>query len=319
MNNFWHKMKRPIIGLAPMDSVTDEPMRQIQTMIARPGLMYTEFLSVDGFLKKPDVFIKHLKYSPNERPIIVQLFGADPKSFKSVIDKVSALGFDGIDINMGCPARSIVRKGGGGGLIGNFNLSREILETVYQGICRTKRNIPLSVKTRIGEDKETTKNWFDFLSKFPLSAVCIHGRMLSQGLSGRVKWEEVKLAAKILHSKGILCLGNGDVKSLDDAYSKCKLYDLDGILIGRAALGNPWVFLGDARPSKEEIFKVIIQHSELVSSFYRKEDFIKARKHFGWYCRNFYDSKRLKVELMTAKSKHDVVEIINKFDNHSHA
>ncbi|OIO13103.1 hypothetical protein COV53_06835 [Candidatus Gottesmanbacteria bacterium CG11_big_fil_rev_8_21_14_0_20_37_11] len=313
MNNFWYKIKRPIIGLAPMDSVTDTPMRQIQTMIAKPGLMYTEFLSVDGFLKKPDVFNKHLKYSPNERPIIVQLFGADPKSFKSVIDKVSALGFDGIDINMGCPARSIVRKGGGGGLIGNFNLSREILEIVYQGICRTKRNIPLSVKTRIGENKEATKNWFDFLSKLPLSVVCIHGRTLSQGLSGRVKWEEVKLAAKILHSKGILCLGNGDVKSLDDAHNKSKLYDLDGILIGRAALGNPWVFLRGSIPSKEEIFRVIIQHSELVSSFYHKKDFIKARKHFGWYCRNFYDANKLKVELMRTESKSEVKKIINKY------
>lgn len=311
--NFWQKLEKPIIGLAPMDGVTDEPMRQIQVQIAKPAVMFTEFISVEGFVKEPKKFQKKLFFQENERPIVVQVFGYTPGCILETIEQISKMGFDGIDINMGCPARKVLGRGGGGALIGNYKLAGKIIEKTLSAIKNSKTNLPLSIKTRIGSRGVLTTDWFSFLSGFPLAEITVHGRTLNKGLSGPVNWEEVRIAAEIIKAKGIICLGNGGVRSLAEAREKCRQFNLDGILLGQAALGNPWVFRENYRPTKKEILEIILNHGQLAQNFYGDKGFTSVLKHFSWYPKGFKGSKKLRNEILKIKKMEQVKEIIDRY------
>lgn len=313
MESFWKTLKKPIIGLAPMDGVTDEPMRQVQCSIVKPSVLYTEFVSVEGFARKPEAFQKTLFFQENERPIIVQLFGYTPELFYEAISQMKEMNFDGIDINMGCPAKSVLQRGGGGALIGNYDLAGRIIEKSLEAIKESKKEISLSVKTRIGKDKIITREWISFLCGFPISEITVHGRLLKDGNSSEVNWEEIKVAGEIAHNKKIVCLGNGGVKSALEVRQKASDFGLDGVLIGQAALGNPWVFKDSYVPTREEILQTVIEHSRLVSDFYPPERFATVLKHLGWYPKGFPNCIKLKVELLKCKNLNQVIETVKKF------
>jgi len=313
MESFWKTLKKPIIGLAPMDGVTDEPMRQVQCSIVKPSVLYTEFVSVEGFARKPEAFQKTLFFQENERPIIVQLFGYTPELFYEAISQMKEMNFDGIDINMGCPAKSVLQRGGGGALIGNYDLAGRIIEKSLEAIKESKKEISLSVKTRIGKDKIITREWISFLCQFPISEITVHGRLLKEGNSGEVNWEKIKVAGEIAHNKEIVCLGNGGLKSFSEARQKTNNFGLDGVLIGQAALGNPWFFKENYVPVKEEILQTIIEHSRLVNDFYPPKRFVTVLKHLGWYPKGFPNCIKLKVELLKCKNLNQVIETVKKF------
>jgi len=313
MESFWKTLKKPIIGLAPMDGVTDEPMRQVQCSIVKPSVLYTEFVSVEGFARKPEAFQKTLFFQENERPIIVQLFGYTPELFYEAISQMKEMNFDGIDINMGCPAKSVLQRGGGGALIGNYDLAGRIIEKSLEAIKESKKEISLSVKTRIGKDKIITREWISFLCGFPISEITVHGRLLKEGNSGEVNWEKIKVAGEIAHNKEIVCLGNGGIKSFSEARQKTNNFGLDGVLIGQAALGNPWFFKENYVPVKEEILQTIIGHSRLVNDFYPPKIFVTVLKHLGWYPKGFPNCIKLKVELLKCKNLNQVIETVKKF------
>jgi len=313
MESFWKTLKKPIIGLAPMDGVTDEPMRQIQCSIVKPSVLYTEFVPVEGFARKPEAFQKTLFFQENERPIIVQLFGYTPELFYEAISQMKEMNFDGIDINMGCPAKSVLQRGGGGALIGNYDLAGRIIEKSLEAIKESKKEISLSVKTRIGKDKIITREWISFLCQFPISEITVHGRLLKEGNSGEVNWEKIKVAGEIAHNKEIVCLGNGGIKSFSEARQKTNNFGLDGVLIGQAALGNPWFFKENYVPVKEEILQTIIGHSRLVNDFYPPKRFVTVLKHLGWYPKGFPNCIKLKVELLKCKNLNQVIETVKKF------
>lgn len=298
-----------------MDGTTDEPMRQIQAVVAKPNVLFTEFVSAEGFTRNPAAFLKKLAFKENERPIVTQIFGYTPEAFYESIIKISQMGFDGIDINMGCPAKNILDKGGGGALIGNFDLAGKIIEKSLEAIKKTKTNIPLSVKTRIGQNEIITQEWFSFLSQYSLSEVTVHGRRLKQGHSGEVNWEEIHQAREILPRKGIVCLGNGGIKSIKEAKEKAEKYNLDGVLIGQAALGNPWVFKENYQPTKEERLRTIVKHAKLTEEFYPPERFMTILKHFCWYPKGFPGCKDLKIELLKTRNLNEVREVIKKFSH----
>lgn len=297
-----------------MDGVTDYPMRQIQISVARPDVMYTEFVSVEGFARNPKAFEKKLFFKNNERPIVVQFFGHTPKLFYEAISQIVKMGFDGIDINMGCPAKSVIQKGGGGVLIGNYFLAGRIIEESFSAINETKINIPLSVKTRIGRNEIIIGEWIKFLSGFPFSEITVHGRLLKQGNSGPVNWEEIKKAGQILKSKNIVCLGNGGIRNEKEGRELSEKYGLDGILIGEAACGNPWVFSGQ-NPTREMILKIIIDHARIINEFYDEKGFVTILKHFGWYPKGFKNSKQLKRELLVIKNFEEVLKVVEKFQS----
>ncbi len=311
--NIWEKIKKPVIGLAPMDGVTDEPMRQIQCSVTKPDVIYTEFVSAEGFCKKPSAFEKTLFFKENERPIIVQVFGYTPQAFYDSISELAKRGFDGIDINMGCPAKSVIQKGGGGDLIENYDLSEKIINSCLKAISYSKKNIPLSIKTRIGKNKIVTDKWIAFLADFPIAEVTVHGRLLNQERSGEVYWDEIKKASQILKRKNIVCLGNGGIKSIKEGQDFSVKYGLDGVLIGQAALGNPWVFKEDYVALKEDILAIILKHAKLVEAFYTKDRFVTIRKHFGWYPKGFPNCIKLKTELLKTSNYSEVKSAIAKF------
>jgi tRNA-dihydrouridine synthase B len=312
MNNFWKNLNKPIIGLSPMDGVTDEPMRQIQLSIAKPDVLYTEFVQVEGYSRKPKVFQNILTFKENEHPIVAQVVGCTPSDFAKSIKEIMEMGFDGIDLNMGCPNKDVIQRGAGGALIGNYKLSEEIIKVALETIGN---KLPLSVKTRIGIDKPVTEEWISFLSQFPLSEVTIHGRLVKQFHSGPVNWQEIKKGADILKTKGIICLGNGGIKNRIQGEGKCQEYNLDGVLIGQAAIGNPWIFKENyvSRPTKEEILETILKHGELANDFFGEKRYATVLKHYAKYPKGFKYCKGLRMSLLKTRSYEEVKKVIENF------
>ena len=329
MSSFWQTLKKPIIGLAPMDGITDEPMRFVQAKYGRPAVIFTEFINVEHVSHKPEKLMERFIYSEIERPIVAQLSGHTPKLFYQFALVSCYLGFDGIDINMGCPVKSVIFGGGGAALINNQQLAKEIVSAArkaindwqkgvsleesiedknvvqailaIQKIERSKKAVGLSVKTRLGKDSQVTKAWMSFLSQLPIEAITLHGRVLGQEQEGKVKWEEIGKGAKIAKKYGKVFLGNGGVRSTKEAKILCRRFDTDGVLIGRAALGNPWIFNG-RNPNREEKLAVMLEHAEYFDRIFGKKAFIAMRKHFGWYVQGLKGAKRMKQILQKTKT-----------------
>lgn len=258
-----------------MDGVTDAPFRLTVALEGRPDVIFTEFASVMDVCRGPADRLASLIYSEAERPIVAQLYGKDPALFYQAAHLVCELGFDGLDINMGCPSRNVAASGSGAGLIRTPDLAHEIMRAARQGIAdwaggqslagaglkdsradlvramnlrRTgrpevsRRKIPLSVKTRIGYDTVIVERWIEHLLAEEPVAVSVHGRTLEQMYRGEADWSAIERAARLARGTGTLLLGNGDVQSLEDAVRRVRQHAVHGVLLGRGTLGEPWLF-----------------------------------------------------------------------------
>lgn len=276
MMNFWQKIDKPVIGLSPMDGVTDASFRFITAKHGGPDVTFTEFVSVENAFFAPNTLIKDLTYSEIERPVVAQIYGHTPEMFYKLAHVVCELGFDGLDINMGCPAKKVAAKGSGAALIKSPELARSIIRTVGQGIkdwfdgqtlsdlniapeliqkirlsnrLRSgletppwPRLIPVSVKTRLGYDQIVVEEWMQTLLAEKPSVISLHGRTLQQGYTGNADWEAITRAVHISKNSGTLILGNGDLQNMQDVYRRVRETNVDGALLGRSAQGNPWIF-----------------------------------------------------------------------------
>jgi tRNA-dihydrouridine synthase len=275
--SFWHRLPRPIIGLAPMDGVSDAAFRLIVARYGPPDVIFTEFTGVGDVCHGPEFLLESLRYHACERPVVAQLYGKDPELFYQAAHVVCELGFDGLDINMGCPARNVVSSGSGAGLIRTPERARAILRAARQGIVdwaagqalgqaglqaaraelvgkinhrrgagpATRRAIPLSVKTRLGYDRVVIEEWVPHLLEAQPAAISIHGRTLAQMYRGSADWEAIHRARELVHGCGesaTLVLGNGDLQSLSDVVRRVRETGVDGVLVGRGTLGSPWFF-----------------------------------------------------------------------------
>lgn len=305
--------------IAPMSGVTDEPFRQMFFKYGQPDVFWTEFVSVDGlFSKGKDYCLKILKFDPAERPIVAQIFGADPAQFEKAAELIEKLGFDGIDINMGCPDRDIEKQGAGAALIKNPNLAKEIIRAVKKGA----KNIPISVKTRIGYDKNQINEWIPALFEEKIDALTVHFRTRKEMYASYAHWElaEDILKLRDRYSPGTVILGNGSVKSLAEARKLAKETGVDGVMIGRGILGNPW-FFSDRHPDIFERLNVIIQHAEIFDDFHKedvkKKDYHKKfssiKKHFHAYTKGFRGAKDLRDLLMKVKDTCETKKVIDDF------
>jgi tRNA-dihydrouridine synthase B len=252
--SFWNQIRRPIVGLAPMDGVTDAAYRRISARHGRPDVVLTEFTNVEGLSRGAQLMLDDFIYSEEERPAVAQIYGGEPESFYKVTVLACALGFDGIDVNMGCPAKNVASRGCGAALIRNPELAKEILRAVKRGIADwadgisidrlgmkprmpirvrrmnlerigaeevgERRKIPLSVKTRIGYDKIVVEDWVKHLLEEEPVAITLHGRTLKQMYTGEADWEAIGRAAEVIHQTPTLVLGNGDLISLAMAAEK---------------------------------------------------------------------------------------------------
>lgn len=273
--NFWLSLPRPLIGLSPMDGVTDACFRSVITRQGKPDVSFTEFTHVHDVCHGPEIHLETLLYSEGERPIVAQLYGKDPELFYLAAQVVCELGFDGLDINMGCPSKSVASSGSGAGLIRTPELARTIMQAAKRGIedwvggqtleqaglksarvamferlnqlrgktAPTPRcPLPLSVKTRLGYDSVTVEEWVEELLMEQPAVISLHGRTLRQMYRGTADWSAIARAVPLVKGTGTLILGNGDIQSLDDIAVRVRETGVDGVLVGRGVLGTPWFF-----------------------------------------------------------------------------
>jgi nifR3 family TIM-barrel protein len=330
MNNFWKKLNKPFFCLAPMSDVTDIAFRRILAKYGKNRenknsiVFWTEFVSADGLCNKlaKKKLSYMLEYSESERPIVAQVFGANPENMEKACRYIASLGFDGIDINMGCPDKSVVSQGAGAGLIKTPQIARKIIQAAHRGIESAGAPIPVSVKTRIGFNKEEIDLWIGELIKEDISALTIHLRTAKELSLVPANWNYIKKIKELIKKSGkeILLIGNGDVVDIDDARNKCEEYGCDGVMIGRGVFGNPFFFASKENPniSIEEKLKILLEHTQIFDKELLKpkhKSFAVMKKHFKAYVNGFDGAKELRAKLMETKNSKEVEKIIKNFLN----
>lgn len=320
-NNLKQKQQKPIMVLAPMADVTDPAFRRIIAKYGKPDVMWTEFVSADGlFLGGYEHLIKDLAYTEVERPIVAQFFSSKPEMMEKAARLALELGFDGIDINMGCPDKSIEKQGAGAAHMKNPKLAQEIILAAKRGAG----SMPVSVKTRIGYNKNELETWLPAILETNPAVVTIHARTRKEMSLVPAHWEHVKRAVEIrdnfVDSNGnksqALIFGNGDAHSLEDAEAKAKESGADGVMLGRAIFGNPWRFNRQIKKeeiSREEILKVLVEHTKLFEELLPHKSFAIMKKHFKAYVTGWDGAKELRVKLMETNSATQVESIISEY------
>src|SRR5574341_2069479 len=362
--SFWHDIPKPIIGLSPMDGVTDASFRLMAAKHGGPDITVTEFVNVDALVYAPHTMIRDFAYAEIERPIIAQIYGHTPERFYQAAHVVCELGFDGLDINMGCPAKNVAASGSGAALIRTPELARSIVKAARQGIedwcagqtledlklsgdliegvrisntlrsadagSAYRRPIPVSVKTRIGYDEVVVDDWIQTLLEEKPVAISIHGRTLRQGYKGNADWDAIGRAVEIARASDTLILGNGDLRDMGDVYRRVRQTSVDGVLLGRAAQGNPWIFRAkhhlkralDSLDSRQiqsqpvdldERFRVIVEHAQHFENYLQIRNFVGMRKHLIWYCRDFFGAAELRAKMARVTNTAQVIQGLKEF------
>lgn len=326
--NFWSALQKPFFVLAPMEDVTDAAFRHLIASFSKSGIprvMYTEFTSADGLVRAAEEgrrkLLKKLEYSEGERPIVAQLFTSNPDHMEQGARLCAELGFDGFDINMGCPDKAIEKQQCGSALIKNPPLARELIRAAKRGACRCASEactsgtcMPVSVKTRIGYNTDELTTWLPELLAEEPAAVIIHARTRKEMSDVPARWEHVAHSVQIRDSLGskTLIVGNGDVKDLKDAQVKVNETNCDGVMIGRGIFGNPWLFAErELPPSPQERMQALIAHIELfqnhLSGF--TSDAVMKR-HFKAYIGGWEGAADLRSKLMEAQTLHNAKNLL---------
>jgi nifR3 family TIM-barrel protein len=323
---FWEKLKKPIFAVAPMADVTDAAFRRMIATHGRPDIMWTEFVSCDGLCSRgKDALMHNLIYDESERPIVAQIFGATPENFYKTALLLQELGFDGIDINMGCPDKNIQKQNAGAKLIQSPQLAQEIIRETKRGAG----SLPVSVKTRIGYTKNTIDEWLPYILETEPAAITIHGRTKKEMSDVPAHWNViahgVELADHYYGEKNRpFILGNGDVRTMQEALEKVRDYGVDGVMIGRGLFGNPWFFadkdaLKDGRElepsniSVEKKIQVMLEHTQLFEQLFGEQKrFDVMKKHYKAYVNGFDGARELRVKLMAARDVEEVKHVLRK-------
>jgi nifR3 family TIM-barrel protein len=334
MSNFWGKLHTPFFVLAPMADVTDMAFRRVICKYSRhgeigggPDVFWTEFVSADGLASAGrEVLKRDLEYTEAERPIVAQLFSAHPEQMREASKLCAELGFDGIDINMGCPDKSIEKQGAGACMIKNPESAALIIQAVKDGIADSGKNIPVSVKTRVGYNKVEINTWIPFLLEQDIAALTIHARTRKEMSLVPARWEHVKEVVEIRNKMGVKTkiIGNGDALNIEDAKNKIAETGCDGVMLGRAIFGNPWLFdhltptLSLARrggnPTVEEKLKVMVEHTKLFEELLGDvKNFAIMKKHYKAYCNGFNGAKELRVKLMECDNARQIEALVANF------
>jgi tRNA-dihydrouridine synthase len=350
--HFWQDLKQnlptgrqAILGLSPMDGVTDAAFRYMVAKYSHPDVIFTEFTNVEGLSRGVVKLLDDFIYSPIERPVIAQIFGTTPGDYYKVAFMVCEMGYDGIDINMGCPDNDVAKRGGGAALILNPVLAKQIIRSVQQGIIDWtngkkieevvehehmltfirsfilknnikvfRKQIPVSVKTRIGYSDIVVTEWVKHLLETDIDNISIHGRTLKQMYTGLANWDEIGKAAEIIKQTRTTVLGNGDVKTVEEALQKTEQYNLDGVLIGRAVFGNPHFFSGKMfELSVSDRLQLCLEHAQYYVENLPNKPFIALRKHLAWYMKGFDGASELRNRLVRISNIEELKNIISEY------
>ena len=314
---------------------SQEPRFKNQEPNGNSFVMFTEFVNVDGLLH-PVGYEKlkmDLKFTEIQRPMVAQIWGTDPEKFFRAAELIVSLKFDGIDINMGCPQDKEIGIGACAALIRNPELASQIIEATLKGAG----DLPVSVKTRTGYLRPETETWIGHLLKHNLAAISLHARTKQEKSKVPAQWSEVKKAVDVRNdlSSQTLIIGNGDVKTREEGLKRIAETGCDGVMIGKGAFGNPWLFRTDGYvPDVKEKLRVMLEHAELFVSTFAVEakaslrlsvgekqlgnfkSFFIMRKHFKAYASGFDGASELRAKLMEAKDLQETKKIVAEFLDH---
>ena len=309
------KLKNNII-LAPMAGVTDLPFRIIAEKF-NPGLVYTEMVSSKALFHGDEKTKNLLKTDGEKRPISMQIFGSDTESMGYATKYVSNIA-DIIDINMGCPAPKVVKNGDGSRLLLDLNKAEEIIKSVV-----SNATVPVTLKFRKGWDKENIVacDIAKIAEKCGISAITIHGRTRNEFYGGKADLEIIK---KVKESVKIPVIGNGDIVDEESAKFMFEYTGVDGIMIGRGAMGNPWIFeqiqyylkTGEKmpKPTNQEKYRILVEHIELdIKEKGEKVALNEMRKHIAWYTKNMKDSSSFRNEINHIDNKEKLMETVKQY------
>ncbi len=316
MKNFWKDLPVPFSVLAPMDGVTDSVFRQIIVRTGKPDVLFTEFTNCDGLMSNGrERVIERLKFQQNERPIVAQIWGINPKTFYESAQLIAEMGFDGIDLNMGCPHRTIIEEGACSALIKNPGLSIELIQATKEG----GNGLPVSVKTRIGFNNEEIEEWIGFLLRQNIDALTIHLRTVSELSKVPARWEYMPkiVALKNSIAPQTKIIGNGDVQTIEEGKEKTEKYKPDGIMYGTAIFSNPWLFNTQIDVSKitpREKMALFLQHINLFKAEYgSKKNFFILKKYCKIYIQGFDNAAKIREAIMIIKNIDQMESEIKKF------
>jgi tRNA-dihydrouridine synthase len=311
--NFWQQLPKPFFVLAPMDDVTDVVFRQFVGEVAAPDVMFTEFVSIGGLgTHGHDSTILRLRIAPAQaQPTVVQIWGNDPERFRYTADYIKDMGFAGIDINMGCPDRNVVRRGSGGGLIGNTALAEEIIAATKAGAP----NLPVSVKTRLGRNAIITEDWAGWLLTQDITALTIHGRTVKEMSKVDAHWDEIAKVVKLRDQLApqTIIIGNGDVANRTDGLQRAADSGVDGIMIGRGIFRSIDAFAQKAptlNPARQ--IQLLERHLDLYEQWGSTKPLQTLKKFFKIYISTWPEAAQLRSQLMEAKTI-DEVRLLLKF------
>ncbi len=298
--SFWNELPRPFFVMAPMEDVTDAAFRRMFAMYGKPHVTYTEFTSADGLVLAPEPgkskLLKKFLFSDIERPIVAQLFTSTPERMEAAARIAQDMGFDGVDINMGCPDRAVEKQGSGASLIKNPDRAVELMRAVRRGAP----DLPLSVKTRIGYNEDELERWVQQILVEEPAALILHLRTRKEMSDVPAHWERMKDAVALRNSMNskTLIVGNGDVKDLADARAKAAESGCDGVMLGRAIFGNPWLFSEHIATPAERIAG-LVEHLTLFSQLLgTTTHYAVMKKHFKAYINGWDNAKELRAQLM---------------------
>jgi nifR3 family TIM-barrel protein len=328
LRGFWQKLVDEKLSkgetlsvVAPMADVTDIAFRTMLAKYGKPDVMWTEFVSADGLCSPGrTVLQRDLEFTDIERPIVAQLFTSTPENMRKAAALCRELGFDGIDINMGCPVKIIEQQGAGSAHIKDWRTAQAVIRAAQEGAG----DLPVSVKTRLGFNKIEYMEWLPKLLEMNIPVLTVHLRTRKEMSKVDAHWELMSDIVKLVREKtgevkdgGTIILGNGDIKSVREGKERAKATGADGAMIGRGIFGTPWFFNEEEfekGKSLEERFKILIEHTKLYEEKLGDiKSFAIMKKHYKAYVHGFDGAKELRMELMECNNSQEIEEKINLF------
>lgn len=308
--NIWNKLPKPFFVLAPMDGVTDSVFRRVIKSIGGVDIFVSEFTNVSAFCSEKGRHSteSRLFIAENEGPVIAQIWGNKPEHFRYMSKEIARSNkFQGIDINLGCPDKSIVRQGSCSALIGQNNIVSDIIESAKSS------GLPISIKTRLGRKIIETEEWFSFLLSQNLSAITVHGRTAKELSKTPAHWDEIAKVVEMRNrlSPQTIIIGNGDVRDREHGEELARQSNVDGIMIGRGVFSNPFAFETTAQiHPKSDYINLLKLHLDTYQNTELKGSFSSLKKFFKAYIQGWPGANSLRSKLMECKNPQEVLDIL---------